>query len=381
MSATATKYEPVAKSSNGYADSKSSSKHGANGKVNVDAIAEGGTEAIVRLVRDLNVTMDSAIGEINEINASTKLLALNARIEAARAGEYGAAFGVVAAEIQKLSANTAEAANQMACETRTTIDDLLALIRSSIRGTRLSDLALTNIDLIDRNLYERTCDVRWWATDASLVNALTNKTEADVAFAGQRMGVILSAYTVYFDLVLADMNGRVVANGLPDKFSSVGMDVSRTEWFSRAKSTRTGDDYAFESAHHSNLVDGKAVLAYSAAVRREGRCNGEAIGVLGVLFNWEALAQTIVSAVPLPEAERELTRCMIVDDAGRVLADSKGLQLKDSVPSTLLEPLKKSKKGFAMVPIDGREHCVGFAKAPGFETYSTRWNSLIVQQV
>ena len=30
---------------------------------------------------------------------------------------------------------------------------------------------LTNIDLIDRNLYERSCDVRWWATDSSVVDA------------------------------------------------------------------------------------------------------------------------------------------------------------------------------------------------------------------
>ena len=346
-----------------------------------NSLAEGGTEAIVSLVRDLNETMDSAIGEINEINASTKLLALNARIEAARAGEYGAAFGVVAAEIQKLSANTADAANQMASETRTTIDDLLGLIRSSIRGTRLSDLALTNIDLIDRNLYERTCDVRWWATDASVVDALTERTDDAKDFASRRMGVILNAYTVYFDLVLADINGRVVANGRPSQFSSVGLDVSRTEWFSRAKSTRTGDDYAFESAHRSNLIDGQPVLVYSAAVRREGRTNGDPIGVLGVLFNWEGLAQTIVNNVPLPEQERDQTRCMIVDDSGRVLADSRGRQLDETLPVQILEPLKRSKKGFATIKVDGRDCCVGFAKAPGFETYSTGWNSLIVQPV
>ena len=29
--------------------------------------------------------------------------------------------------------------------------------------------------MIDRNLYERTCDVRWWATDGDMVNALDKK--------------------------------------------------------------------------------------------------------------------------------------------------------------------------------------------------------------
>jgi hypothetical protein len=28
---------------------------------------------------------------------------------------------------------------------------------------------LNAIEIIDRNLYERTCDVRWWATDSAVV--------------------------------------------------------------------------------------------------------------------------------------------------------------------------------------------------------------------
>ena len=37
------------------------------------------------------------------------------------------------------------------------------------RGERMVDLALNAVELIDRNLYERTCDVRWWATDSAVV--------------------------------------------------------------------------------------------------------------------------------------------------------------------------------------------------------------------
>ena len=39
------------------------------------------------------------------------------------------------------------------------------------------------IDLIDRNLYERTCDVRWWATDSAMVAAAAEKGYATGAFA------------------------------------------------------------------------------------------------------------------------------------------------------------------------------------------------------
>ncbi len=38
-------------------------------------------------------------------------------------------------------------------------------------GERLVDLALNAIEIIDRNLYERSCDVRWWAPTPPSSNA------------------------------------------------------------------------------------------------------------------------------------------------------------------------------------------------------------------
>ena len=160
---------------------------------------------ISRYVTDLSSMLTDAIDEISDINSNTRLLALNARIEAARAGSAGAAFSVVAGEVQSLSEKTSGVANELATKTRQSIAELSDIIGTSVRGTRLSDIALTNIDLIDRNLYERSCDVRWWATDSSVVDALTQKTSEAHDFASHRLGVILNAYTVYVDLVLADM--------------------------------------------------------------------------------------------------------------------------------------------------------------------------------
>jgi len=339
------------------------------------------TDLVVEIVEQLASTMHMAINEIREINENAKLLSLNARIEAARAGSSGAAFGVVAQEMQGLSNKTASVADEMASKTSESISDLVDIISGNVRGTRLADIALNSVDLIDRNLYERTCDVRWWATDSSIVEALGNATPSQLDYASKRMGVILNAYTVYFDLILCDTNGRVIANGRPNMFQSVGRNESKSPWFSRAMATRSGNEFAFQSAHKSPLVGDQSVLVYSSTVRRHGEANEPVIGVLGVVFNWEALSGTVLSNASLDASESQRTLRLISDDGGGILASSRALPFDYRLPMQKIEKLYSQSKGYILDELEGKRVCIAHAKAPGFETYSTGWHSVLIQEI
>lgn len=341
-------------------------------------------ERISELAALIQTRMQQSLKEIGSINTQVRILSVNAQIEAARAGDAGRSFGVVATYMGELSSRTATVADGLASGMQANIEELGQIsqrLSHDVRGQRLADLALTNIDLIDRNLYERTCDVRWWATDASLVQACEHPEQADlVHHASQRMGVILDAYTVYYDLVLCTLDGHVLANGRPQQYRSAGKAVTNQEWFQAAIKTASGDEYGFEGVHPSPLVDGQRVLVYSCGVREHGLADGKLIGVLGILFNWDSLAQTVVQNTPLTDTERPLTRVLIVNKNGKVLADTAGRILTDTLSFDGFASLMDEKKGFTTADTHGSASIVAHALSPGYETYATGWHSVIIQQ-
>src|SRR5262245_56151565 len=171
--------------------------HGGRAKLS-EIIAD--TISRTHLVRD---TAAGKITEIQKITGALRMLALNALIESARAGDHGRGFSVVAAEVREIATKVEAISERLRAELATQIDDLgnaTASMADAAIGGRLVDLALNAIEIIDRNLYERTCDARWWATDSAIVDCAANATDETCGYASQRLGVILGAYTVYLDL-------------------------------------------------------------------------------------------------------------------------------------------------------------------------------------
>lgn len=325
-----------------------------------------------------------SLQKIDEINRITRIISMNARIEAVRIGTAGRSFGVIAEEMDTLSrrvSDTAQEIDRMAARTSTDLRGRLDQLQTDVRRTRLTDLALANIDLIDRNLYERSCDVRWWATDAAIVAAAQDPQPAALAHASQRLGQILDSYTVYFDLVLTDLQGNVLTNGRPRQYPSAGHSVAQQDWFQSAMATRNGEEFGFQSMHASALAGGERVLVYACTVREGGRVQGRALGVLGIVFRWDALAQTIVERTPLSDAEWRRSRVCIVDAQGRLLADTQAGADAPRLDFPGRAPLFAQARGAIDIPIDGRMHCVAQAASPGYETYRTGWHCVILQGV
>ena len=329
-------------------------------------------------IKDIIATVEKRIEDhrfvSDRITSQVNILALNATIEAARAGEAGRGFAVVASEVKNLASQAAVASKELGA-IRSDTSELQRRFADK-ESDRLSEMAQTLVQLIVRNLYERTADVRWWATDAALFRCLESLDRASIDHAVERLGLINRFYSVYLNLVLVGIDGTILACSQPAKFPRVtGADMSKVPWFQKAMATTSGDQYVADDIFHDSLHDDKLAAVYAAAVRKEGKIDGKIVGVLGVVFDWEVQATTIVRKEPtLSEETWKRSRVMLLDHRMRVIAasDNQGILLP-----FILEDNGQQKGHY----VTGNHELVAFAKTLGYQEYDGHgWYAAIVQQ-
>ncbi|MEJ0002906.1 MAG: methyl-accepting chemotaxis protein [Pararobbsia sp.] len=318
---------------------------------------------IVQLTKEVHRIARGKVADINEINREATFLALNALIESAHAGEAGRGFAVVANQIKVVSNRIGQLTGELNTELLALGDRMIHQLEHQ-DVQRLTDLSLNMIDIVDRNLYERSCDVRWWATDSAVVDCAGRPSPESANHASQRLGVILANYTVYLDLWVIDLEGNVIANGRPDRYDVAGrQNVAKMPWFKSAMSTRLGSEYATGEVEEFAALGGAQVATYATAIRENGQEHGRALGVLAVFFDWAPQAANVVKGVRLSEEEWSRTRCMLVDARHRVLASSDGKGVLEE--SLALQTGGRTVGHYRLN--DGT--IVAFALTPGYETY------------
>lgn len=337
--------------------------------------------------RSMRLITESIGGDLEKFSMNNtlvvkqiRLLAINALIEAARAGDMGKGFAVVANEVQRLAQSAADIAKQFE-------DNVLSRIQlgramadglvQEMEGVRLTDLCLTLVQFIVRNLFERTADVRWWATDSALWSALQDPSTASFDHAGERLGVINRFYTVYIDLVMTDRKGKVVASANPRYAKALkDKNFSGESWVKAAARTASGDDYIVDEVRKSPLHEDRDVLVYATGIREGGRSDGALLGTLGVYFDWQAQGQAIVEKeANLPPHLVDKTQVMLLDGSMRVIASSNPNRIYTHFP---LHNSNGAAKGSYY---DDSGNIIAFAKTLGYEDYDgLGWYGVIIQQ-
>ena len=239
--------------------------------------------------------------------------------DAAGTGERGdaAARRTLLAEISVTGARTRQVfADAIATLTRTAIGAIVANCAAS---------AALAVDIMDRNLYERANDCRWWALTTRFRDALA--APATIAAARPELTAILryinDLYTVYTNLILFDRDGRVQAVSDPAQAHLVGgqlPDGLATRFMARAATAF----YGVSDCRPTALYGGGATYIYGAPVLHLQEPN-RAVGGVAIVFDGiPQLRSMLTDTLPTDAAGDTLPGAisLFVDGAGRIVSST-----------------------------------------------------------
>ncbi|MDD2884803.1 MAG: chemotaxis protein CheW [Dechloromonas sp.] len=247
-------------------------------------------------------------------------------------------------------------------------------LQTTVLSSLLADCSLfaaLAIDIMDRNLYERANDCRWWALDPAMRRLLaTGVGESRRNGLSEALRYINDLYTVYDNLLVFDAAGVVVAVSNSAYDGLIGKRLDEP-WVASCLALDDGQQYAVTPFAASHLYGGRPTYSYLAALRAPD--SRTVVGGMAIVFDSaRQFAAMLTDALP-HEASGEVVAgsfALFVDGEGRVIASSDpsyaaGQSL--SLPAALLDP---PATGHAeLIEFAGQVMAVGARRSTGYREY------------
>jgi chemotaxis signal transduction protein len=191
------------------------------------------------------------------------------------------------------------------------------VLASSLRDSEFVTHLL--VDLLDRNLYERSDDCRWWALTPELRTALAADEKDFETIEGITaiLEYINRLYTVYTRIFVYGADGRIVAstNPLENGVSVVGTHVDPVT-LAAVRALRSEQQYHVTPFVPTPLYGNRPTYVYHAAIRDTGNASA-VVGGIGIVFDAEPEFTAMLRGAL---GEKENVSAFFIDRAGRIIA-------------------------------------------------------------
>lgn len=255
--------------------------------------------------------------------------------------------------------------------TQATFEQSIGDLQQTVVSAILDDaqlLASLAADILDRNLYERANDCRWWALNPTFSEHLSGGAHDRNAVAAI-LQHINTLYTVYHDIVLFDAQRRIIAVSNKAHHKRVGQTLAES-WCTGTLALRNSQDFAVSSFAPTAFYDERPTWIFSAAIRSPA---GRVVGGIGVVFDARSQIDSILrDALPRNEAGQCVDGCvsLLVDDSMRVIAASSAYSHGQTLP--LPHGLLRTDRAQTahVATIDGMRYAIGIRYTSGYREYS-----------
>ncbi|MGM9489957.1 chemotaxis protein CheW [Ideonella sp. YS5] len=179
---------------------------------------------------------------------------------------------------------------------------------------RCGDLARLAADIMDRNLYERANDCRWWALSPAMQQGLQIQGPQAAASLNRVLDHINGLYTVYSRLVVFDAGGVIRGASCDDEAASIIDTAVDPRWLHAVRGLTGSQHYAVSDFEDTPLHAGGPTYTYLAAVRHQS--GGGLAGGVAIVFHAAREFEAMLHDVLGPRTGL----AAFIDGTGRVLA-------------------------------------------------------------
>jgi chemotaxis signal transduction protein len=241
-------------------------------------------------------------------------------------------------------------------------------LQTMVVASQLDDcqfLAALAMDILDRNLYERANDCRWWALDPLLRSLLEDEAaEQRSERLSARLAAINDLYTVYDSLLLFDAHGVVVAASRPQAADWIGRTLDAA-WCTRALALPDAESYTVSGFEASGLYGGQPAYVYAAALHGG---SGRGVGGIAIVFDSGPQIAAMLGAA-LPSAPGSFA--LFIDADNNVIASTDPQRPAGSRVNVPADVRAQAMDGGVarLVVLDGQVMAIGAQASAGYREY------------
>ncbi len=226
--------------------------------------------------------------------------------------------------------------------------------RMQLRAEQLATLAT---DLIDRNLYERANDCRWWALSPALQRALSAPDDGSQTRAlNGLLDHVNGLYTVYSRLIAFDARGVIRGVSRAAEAPTLVGSAIDPRWAMAAQALHSSQQYAVSAFEATDTHAEGPTYVFLSAVRDAANGN-PLLGGLAIVFN---AAREFTNM--LEELVGERTGfAAFVDDSGAVIASS--------LPTGVERSAIEVPGGQGVVEHDGAHYACARVRTTGYREF------------
>lgn len=296
-----------------------------------------------------------------DINMDLSLLVLNGLITAAR--KNAAEFMPVLEAIKQIGSNIAYIFTE-------SVDSLQEVTVISSHLDNAGFLAALAVDIMDRNLYERANDCRWWALTTEFKHLLKQAhiTNEDKQNISNILLYINDLYTVYTNLYVYGSNGEILAVSNKNEQNLIGQQLTEQTGALSALKINDSQKYTVSAFVKSPLYSDRHTYIYNASIT-DFHDPSNVLGGIGIVFDSESQFQTMLEDIlPRDKKNQIVVGCfaMFVDRNKKIIsiANHPGFSCNDELElQDHYFNLEAGKRTSEIIDFMGQKYILGVAVA------------------